>query len=157
MDSNRKRQALDEVVTLEARHEQFTASRKAVDLHVDVVFTTGRIGAEEDSNVRFRIRLRRAEVVVVVPAREPGAVDGRTVRREARKLKATYSESRRTKDSRTAKLAAKIAAGLGRAKASANGSADFQITIVEDRSLKVTERFHLCGSHRRPEAKNMPG
>ena len=63
-DDNRKR-ALADVVTVDAWHAEFSNDAPRVDLHIDVVFGVGRIGGGESAGVRFRLSLRRAEVVVV--------------------------------------------------------------------------------------------
>lgn len=78
---NRKR-ALSEVVSLEAWHQQFKAKRKAVKLFVDVVFSEGRVGGSSDP-VRFRLRIKQAEVVVVIPPTEQASIDKTSVAREA--------------------------------------------------------------------------
>lgn len=67
---NRKR-ALEDVVSVEAWHLKFAPNRRTVDLHADLTFKEGRIGAETESKVTFRLSVIRAEVVVLKPANEP--------------------------------------------------------------------------------------
>lgn len=97
MDEDNRRRTFSEIVSLDAWHEGFTALRKAVDLHVDVAFSTGRIGAEAGSNVRFRLRLKRAEVVVIVPPTEPAKIDKASVSRGSRSVQVKVTEVRKSK------------------------------------------------------------
>src|SRR3569832_273801 len=82
-NTNNRQRALAEVVSLEAWHDEFSADALKVALHVDAVFETGRIGGEEESPVRFRLNIKQADVVVVVPESEPIGVDKRSVSRDA--------------------------------------------------------------------------
>ncbi|MEM9781425.1 MAG: hypothetical protein AAF899_03015 [Pseudomonadota bacterium] len=68
-NSNRARIFAD-VVSVDAWHSSFGADCALADLHADVVFQTARVGGESASPVRFRLALRRAEVVVVIPETE---------------------------------------------------------------------------------------
>jgi hypothetical protein len=83
-----------EVVSAEAWHQAFVDGRGRSDLHADVVFGIGRIGGGDPSGVRFRLASRRAQVIVVVPEREPAAIDLATVRRDASKPVAGKVETR---------------------------------------------------------------
>lgn len=78
--SNRIR-IFSELVSLEAWHLPFTARRTSVGLHADITFSTARLGAEDDSPVRFKLRLKEAVLTVIVPDSEPIAVDRSTVAR----------------------------------------------------------------------------
>ena len=80
MLSNRIR-IFSELVSLEAWHQPFTARRTSVGLDADITFSTARLGAEEDSPVRFKLRLKEALLTVIVPDSEPVAVDRSTVAR----------------------------------------------------------------------------
>ena len=73
-ERNRKR-GLAEVVSIDAWHERFGESCDRADLHANVTFMTGRLGGEPESQVRFRLSLKRAEIVVVIPETEPLSVD----------------------------------------------------------------------------------
>ena len=75
--SNRKR-AFADTVSIDAWTGNF-ANGKNVSFHADVVFGTARVGGEEDSPVRFRLSVKRAEVVLVIPDFEPVKVDPKTV------------------------------------------------------------------------------
>lgn len=78
---NRKR-AFSEIVSIEAWHSPFSQEGARADLHADVVFGEGRVGGELESKVRFRLRLRRADLVIVVPETEPLAIDKASVSRD---------------------------------------------------------------------------
>jgi hypothetical protein len=78
-NSENRRRALAEVVSVDAWHEQFGHGVPKVDLHVDVVFENGRVGAEKESPVRFRLSVRQAEVVILIPELEPASVDKKSV------------------------------------------------------------------------------
>lgn len=78
---NRKR-AFADVVAIDAWHLAFDTEHVCVDLHADVVFGTARIGGESESPVRFRLSVKQAEVVVVIPESEPIKADLQSVARE---------------------------------------------------------------------------
>src|SRR5205823_1663756 len=81
-NSSNRRRAFAEIVSLDAWHEPFSEASSKVDLHADVVFETARVGGEDDSPVRFRLSMRRAEVVIVIPEWEPVGVDKASVSRD---------------------------------------------------------------------------
>lgn len=93
-----RRRALADIVTLEAWHKAFGPRASKVNLHVDVVFGTGRIGGEADSPVRFQLQLKQAELVVVIPNNEPAIVDPKTVSRDSteREVKVTQKDHETT-------------------------------------------------------------
>jgi hypothetical protein len=108
MDNNRKR-ALADVVSVEAWHQAFDEKNTRADLHVDVVFGTGRIGSEAASPVRFRLSLRQAEVLVIIPPTEPAKVDVASVSRDAPQIKVHATQRKKVRS--TASVSGKIAAG----------------------------------------------
>jgi hypothetical protein len=67
---NSKR-VLDDLLSIEAWHTPFGQFGGAATIHADVVFRDARMGQEAESKVRFRVRLRRAEIVLVIPPGEP--------------------------------------------------------------------------------------
>lgn len=138
-DGNRRRQALEEIVTLEARHESFTTSRRVVDLHVDAVFTEGRISGGEASDVRFRLRLKRAQVVIIIPASEPCMIEPRSVKRDGRKLKATYKETKTGKKSTAAKFAATVGVNWSGFSSAPIAKGEFLAESIRKTETKTTE------------------
>lgn len=80
MAQNNQYRGLTELVALEAWHEPFTRKVDRADFHIDVAFDTERVGGSGEA-VRFQVRLKRAEIVVVVPFGELAAFDqAKTVR-----------------------------------------------------------------------------
>jgi uncharacterized protein YjbI with pentapeptide repeats len=75
-DVSRNRvRAVSELVAVDAWLGRNKEVPERTDLHVDVSFGIARLGGEESSPVRFRLSLRKAEIVVVVPEGEPVKVD----------------------------------------------------------------------------------
>lgn len=60
-----------EVVSVDAWHKPFDGQTLDVALHADVVFREARLGAEPNCPVRFRLGIRKAEVVLRIPVTEP--------------------------------------------------------------------------------------
>ena len=94
--SNRRR-AFADVVSIDAWTGDF-ANGTEVSFHADVVFGTARVGGEPESPVRFRLSVRRAEVILVISDVEPVKVDPKTVYRGTPEpeVKVTASEERST-------------------------------------------------------------
>lgn len=91
-NSDNRKRAFADVVTIDAWHEAFGDSCPTADLHTDVVFGTGRVGGEPESPVRFRLSIKRAEVVVVIPESEPVDVDPSSVSRDTPELSGHSTE-----------------------------------------------------------------
>ena len=83
-NSHNRKRIFTDLVSIEAWHKEFTDKRRKVDLHADVVFMTARVGGEKESKVRFRLSLKRAEFVIVIPESEPVDVDKFSISRELR-------------------------------------------------------------------------
>ena len=86
MSSNfdNRRRAFADVVSIDAWHDPFGSDAGAVDLHADIVFGTARVGGEPESAVRFRLSIKRAELVVIIPETEPVKIDRNSVARGAK-------------------------------------------------------------------------
>jgi len=82
-NSDNRRRAFADVVAIDAWHANFDGTSSHADLHADVVFGTARVGGESDSPVRFRLSVKRAEIVIVIPESEPVSVDTKSVSRDA--------------------------------------------------------------------------
>lgn len=82
-NSNQSR-AFADLVSIDAWHDQFGDGVQSVSLHADVTFGRAPFGAESESNVTFRLSVKEAELVLVVPSTEPAIVDKRTVLRLGR-------------------------------------------------------------------------
>lgn len=138
IEDNRKR-ALAEVVSIDAWHRGFSQKVDRVDLHVDVVFKDGRIGGEQDSDVRFRLRLKRAEIVVIVPATEPARIDKRSVSRDAPRIKGTATQTRKISRRLSAGARASAAASTGGSKASIDLAVDARAAASSDTVVKLVQ------------------
>lgn len=118
-NDNRVR-ALAEVVSIDAWHDDFDTSRSgAVDLHAQVSFSDARIGGEANSQIQFRLRLKRADLVVFA-GREPIKIIRSTVMRDIPPPlgKATRTQEASTTDTlgagltvRSSRPSGKVAAG----------------------------------------------
>jgi hypothetical protein len=87
-----RRRAFADVVSIDAWHEAFDGEKGRADLHADIVFGTARVGGESESPIRFRLSIRRAEIVLVVPPSEPVVVDPSSVSRDSPDLPAKLTE-----------------------------------------------------------------
>jgi len=103
-----RRKEFAAVVTIEAWHGKFGPNSAKVDLHVDVVFGTSRVGGEPESPVRFCLSVKQADVVIIVPETEPVAIDKKSVSRDTPKrvgrLKSIVKKSQKGKLKGAAKL-----------------------------------------------------
>jgi hypothetical protein len=149
-DDNRLK-ALAEVVSIDAWHDELSPDNCKVDLYADVVFSTGRLGGEAASQVRFRLSVKRAELVLIIPELEPFKVEKPSVARldQGMKLKHSVSQATSVKESLSGGM--KIGAGTKGATASANVGAEAKRerkrneTLVGSRevaSIKATYRLH---------------
>jgi hypothetical protein len=141
---NRKR-AFADVVTIEAWHDRFSDRKSRVDLHADVVFGTARVGGEQESPVRFRLSIKRAEIVVIVPDTEPVSVDKRSVSRDSPEFEARMTETieRKTKASKTAKISASVSPRKMRGSLSAESGGETDLTSSKKLSVSGTVRLML--------------
>jgi len=140
-DSNRLR-ALAEVVSVEGWHKAFEDGGARADLHVDVVFGVGRIGGGDPSGVRFRLGLKRAQLVVVSPDHEPVRIDPASVRRDAPKPVLGKTEVK-AKVSKSAGLSLTGQAGASTKglKAEAAGKAHVALAASKNRTVVATQAY----------------
>ncbi len=75
--------SLAEVVSVDGWFDVIEEDDRRFTLHVDAVFSAGRFGGEDESPVRFRLRLRRAEIVVIISENSVLRVDKSSVDRTA--------------------------------------------------------------------------
>jgi hypothetical protein len=88
-----RRRAFADVVSIDAWHEPFESGDGVVDLHADIVFGTARVGGEIDSPIRFRLSVKRADVLVIIPPSEPVKIDRRSVIRGAPEVHGHLTET----------------------------------------------------------------
>lgn len=137
---NRKR-AFADAVTVEAWHEDFSSNTFTADLHADVVFGTARIGGEPESPIRFRLSIKRAEIVIIVPETEPVLVDKSSVSRDAPQVKGHLTEVIERKNATSAK--AKASASLSPNTIGVSGEAAAEIAHHASQKLSVSGAVRL--------------
>lgn len=158
MSNNNRRRALADIVSTDAWHDAFSAKKPKVDLHIDVAFGIGRIGGGDISDVRFRLSLRQAEIVVIIPENEPASISAGSVRRDTPN---PISGEINTQIKSTSKSSAGIRGKVGissdgvdaniRTEASALTSKDKVFTIKENnkfQGLNILQNKSPDGHHR---------
>lgn len=140
MTSNdNRRRAFAEVVSIDAWHKGFSENISSVDLHADVSFDTARIGGEDNSPVRFRLSIKRAEIVVIIPEYEPVSIDKSSVSRDFEPTKKRYNE----KIVRSSEMGGKSSADLSidpkKIDLSVNASASANAKIHAETSIESSE------------------
>jgi hypothetical protein len=137
------RRAFAEVVAIDAWHDDFDGEIKKVDLHADVVFGTARIGGEVEAPVRFRLSVKRAEVVVIVPEVEPVSVDRASVSRDSPELEGRVSQAVEQNAQASAKGAFSVGAGQAGLAASVSADASVSGSISASKKLEVSAPVKL--------------
>lgn len=90
-DQNRLR-AFASVVSVDVWHPPFKPERREVDLKADVFFSEARVGGEVESQVEFRLRLKRAVLTLIKPETEPVEVIRESINRGQATEAATWTE-----------------------------------------------------------------
>ncbi len=153
-DLNRQK-AFADVVSIDAWHEKLSHEAAVVDLHADVVFGTARIGGEPESQVRFRLNIKRAELVVIIPETEPFAVDKRSVARFGDPTTVTRSFEEATEMHRAAEGQAKTAAGPAKVTVSAAAKLLASVKRTAKKKLKwADKRASINVTYRYNNAEN---
>lgn len=135
--SNRKRVFAD-LVSIDAWHAPFTDIVSRADLHLDVVFGTARAGGESDSPVRFRLSLKRATIVIVVPEYEPVGVDRNSVSRDSPELEGKIKETVQKTIQAGAKAGANLSISPTKQDASVTAAANAEINATTSSSLETS-------------------
>lgn len=123
-----------EIIAIDAWHKPFGSSRAKVSLHADVVFSTARLGGEKESPVRFRLSLKRAEVVVIIPDTEPIKINRASVAREKMRLKGNRVQI--VARSKKGAVKGRAAASIGKKSVGAEMAASAQLdaeSLLNDR------------------------
>jgi len=139
---NRKR-AFADVVTIDAWHDTFSESVSTVDLHADVVFGTARVGGDAQSPVRFRLSVRRAEIIVIIPDSEPVSVDRKSVSRDTPELEANLTQvvEKSTQANLKGGASATLASASLGASLTAQADAQESRAAVEKLEVSATVKF----------------
>lgn len=131
------------MVTIDAWHASLNEDCGQADLHADVVFGEARVGGESDSPLRFRLSIKRAEVIIVIPEHEPIAVDRASVSRDSLEMEGSIRDT----VTRTARAsvggAANIAVGVAGAAASASASAEGVVDTSAVTQIETTSAAKL--------------
>lgn len=149
---NRKR-GLADVVGVEAWHRPFTGKCREAPLHIDVVFQTGRFGANPSAPVRFTLSIKRAEVVVIRPENEPVRVQTQSVVRDAPNVrgKAVKRAASSLKGKAKARLKAGpdgVAAGVDVGVGAAKSVDETTETVTEFKAIQVVHMRDADEHHR---------
>ena len=138
LDNQNRKRGLSDVVGIEAWHASFDEGRSNVALHIDVVFQTGRLGGNPQDRVRFKLGLKRAQIVVVIPPGEPARVDAQSVVRDSPITSGEIIQ--RTASARRVGAGANIRGSLG-TKSHVSGSIDLEAEASSERqkSVQITE------------------
>lgn len=134
---NRKR-AFADVVTIDAWHDSFSNEVSAVDLHADVVFGTARVGGDSESPVRFRLSIRRADVVIVIPESEPLSVDRRSVSRDTPELEGRLTQVIHQSAQANLKAGASLSVAPTKPAMSARIDTEAQVSRAASEKLEIS-------------------
>jgi hypothetical protein len=137
-NSDNRKRAFADVVTIDAWHETFVGEVATVDLHVDVVFGTARVGGEAQSPVRFRLSVKRAEIVLIIPDSEPVSVDRRSVSRDTPGLQGHFTEVIQQTTQANIKGRVSTSVSMASVKASASAEANAAASRSESKKLEVS-------------------
>jgi hypothetical protein len=155
-NTDNRRRAFADAVAIDAWHDDFSNGQTRVDLHADVVFGTARVGGEIDSPVRFRLSIKQAEVIVIIPENEPVSVDKESVSRDSPELSGRLTEliegtsqanvegAASTSISPT-RLAGSVSAQI---RAQASFSANKKLEVSTDVQMIVTQSTNADGHYR---------
>lgn len=105
-NTNRKR-AFADVVVVDAWHDSFNLQTQQASLHAEVSFGTARVGGDIESQIRFRLSVRRAELVIVLPTSEPLLVKKKSVSRDSDDVEFTLT--RKNEKTKKANFGGRIA------------------------------------------------
>jgi hypothetical protein len=138
-NSDNRRRAFADVVSLDAWHQSFDDTHPKVDLHADVVFGTARLGGELESPVRFRLSVKQAEVIIVIPDSEPVLVETSSVAREGPEARGRLTET--LEQASHAHAEGRVAASTGMTGLAASGSASASI----EGSIATKKKVEMSG------------
>jgi hypothetical protein len=144
LNQDNRLQAFADVVAIDAWHKAFGSQIQEVALHADVVFGTACVGDEPEASVRFRLSVRRAEILVIVPETEPITINPETVSRDFSPT--TGKLTRTVLRQRKGRLRAALSVLLGKRGVSGSlemgGHMESKISSTEE--LKLTTPVTLC-------------
>jgi hypothetical protein len=137
MSLNNRERILGDLVSIEAWFKRLTEQNPASDFFLHVRFQEAVFGSKPEDVVRFRVRLRKANITVVVE--EPIKVPRDTVRRDRLGWVNTIEEVRSQENGAAFDAKAGVALGPTHASASLEANANLNAAasnkIVETRTL----------------------
>jgi hypothetical protein len=141
MEQDNRRRALHEIISLDVWHKGFTKIRDTSDLYVDVTFSEGRISGRPDEDVSFRLKLKKAEIVVIVPPTEPAIIDKSSVNRDSDRKKVIVEQADKTAGNINVGIDAslKLSSGIPKYDIGANSAAS--ASKLREKTLKVLEEY----------------
>jgi hypothetical protein len=159
MNQRNRKRGLADVVGMEAWHRPFSGENADAELHIDVVFQSGRFGTDTSDPVRFQLGVRRAEVVLVTPDNEPVRVVPASVVRDAPAISGQATTRRTMKREVSASAAANASSAPKlNLSGSIGASASDENVIESAKAFTSIEVLHMLtgdGDHRwilRPSA-----
>lgn len=141
---NNQKQIFADLVSLEAWHDEFTEENSRTQLFANVVFGEATMGTKATDKVTFRLKINRAEVIVIINDTEPACIDPREVARfvNASRIKRTVTQE--LERSGTVVASAEVGInGIKGASLKASGSALGNITASEKETLEQNEEISL--------------
>lgn len=137
-NSSNRRRGLADVVSLEAWRRGYRGTITKTGLYINVVFQNGRLGDSSDE-VRFKLALKRAEVVVVIPAGEPAVVDVASVERDGPTKSVQKTETRRSKNAAGVNLVASGAIDPNIVTGSLSASSELAAERAREQTIEISE------------------
>lgn len=145
---NQTTRALSQAVSLDGWIASFDEKGHAT-VHADIVFGQGYFGDDPTAKVRFKIALKRAEVIIHIPDSEPIKVIKSTVVRTKQSKTGTIQ----TNTSKKKSAKATIGAVLKSLTPSANANINASIEGSASQDIQTTEAFQeiLCQHFTTPD------
>lgn len=135
------------MVSIDAWHKPFSNQNPTADLHVDATFSTGRVGGEKSSKVSFRLSLRRAEIVVVLPTTEPIDIKKSSIARDHRGVEGKKTLLKERKHSAGASGSVGVAATTSTVSVNASLEARADSSVSASEKVEIEERIQLMVIH----------
>jgi hypothetical protein len=117
-----------------------TEKEDELSLHADVVFGQGRIGGENASPVRFKLAIKRANLVIVLMATEPMSILKETVSRDGPSIEGKRTTEEATGSKNLVAGSASLKSEGGSVKPFVSGSLESNIGHENREQLIATEK-----------------
>jgi hypothetical protein len=144
-----------EVVSIDAWHVKNSDENYIAALHADLVFGTARVGGEDESQVRFRLSIKQADLVVIIPESEVFVVDRQSISRFGDVVTMERSVEEGTEVHGEAAGDAKVDVGLSKLSASAAASLIAKASRTAKETLKwIDKRAKIIVIYRYDNAEN---